>query len=121
MEDLQFIYNDAGIDTLLQGFIDFIDPSAELTGDFNGDNIVNLADYTVWRDNLGAVSDSVINNTGDGVEGVTTADYAEWKTSFGVSGPAAGILAATSAVPEPTAGVIALIAALSLVTCRLRK
>src|SRR5690606_16924003 len=25
-----------------------------LTGDFNGDGIVDAADYTVWRDNLGS-------------------------------------------------------------------
>ncbi len=30
-----------------------------LTGDYNGDNVVNLADYTIWRDSLGVRFPSV--------------------------------------------------------------
>lgn len=84
--------------------------AAPLPGDFNNDGRVDLADYTVWRDNLGAASESPINNNGDGLAGVDAADYAVWKTSFG--NPAAAQLTnATAAVPEP--GTLCLLLALA--------
>ncbi len=76
-------------------------------GDFNGDGTVNLADYTVWRDNLGAANEALINNAGDGQAGVDTADYDVWKTSFATSGAGAS----ASQVPEPSGLVILLLAA----------
>lgn len=59
-----------------------LDVIADL-GDYNFDNVVNAADYAVWRDNLGGIYD--LN------------DYATWKTNFGatISGPF------TNSVPEP--------------------
>jgi hypothetical protein len=85
-------------------------------GDFNGDGIVNLADYTVWRDNLGANNEGVINNAGNGDNLVDAADYGLWKSNFGVGGGSlAGLTAGSAAVPEPgtfaLAGVAVLIAA----------
>lgn len=83
-------------------------PDLGLNGDFNGDGVVNIADYTVWRDNLGATEDgSVINGNGNG--GVVDAtDYSLWKSSFGNT--ASPVLVATNAqhIPEPGAVVIAL-------------
>ncbi|MCA9240730.1 MAG: hypothetical protein KDA37_11045, partial [Planctomycetales bacterium] len=67
-------------------------------GDFNGDGVVNAADYTLWRDNLGAGDESAINNNGDG-GGVTQSDYLVWRDNFGV---VYGLNASTSAnAPEP--------------------
>lgn len=75
-----------------------------LPGDFNDDGTVDLADYTVWRDNLGAVP-GTLSNDPSGVE-VGKLQYEYWKTHFGMSlaslGGTAGRLAA---VPEPAAGV----------------
>lgn len=77
--------------------------SAGTPGDFNGDGIVNAADYTTWRDNLGAPTEAALNNNGDGVGGVTALDYALWKQSFGNPGAGAGSLAgAAQGVPEPS-------------------
>lgn len=56
-----------------------------LPGDFNGDGNVNLADYTVWRDNLGAATEAAIGYAGDGAAAVTLSDYAVWKQHFGES------------------------------------
>ncbi|QDU56032.1 LamG-like jellyroll fold domain-containing protein [Aeoliella mucimassa] len=71
-----------------------------LQGDFNDDGIVNLADYTVWRDNLGA-DESTIANKGDGANGVDMADYNLWKANFGLSSsPVSGL--SEAAVPEPS-------------------
>ena len=72
-----------------------------VAGDFNGDGLVNLADYTVWRDNLGAADDSAIGNVGDGVPGVDAGDYATWKTQFGERQDSSSV-SGTAAVPEPS-------------------
>lgn len=56
-----------------------------LPGDFNGDKSVNLVDYTIWRDNLGADSEVSLGNAGDGTAGVDSGDYVLWKANFGRS------------------------------------
>jgi len=53
-------------------------------GDYNKDAIVDAADYTVWRDNLGrAVSPAGFLADGDGNGTVQPADYDFWKARFG--------------------------------------
>jgi len=71
--------------------------SAALAGDYNSDGRIDAADYTVWRDNLGAAS---IPNRGAGITGpVGVNDYNYWKTHFG-EGSGSGALLSLS-VPEP--------------------
>lgn len=71
-----------------------------LAGDFNADGVVDAADYTVWRDNLGAADETALNGNGNGADGVDSADYALWKANFGnTSGAGAG---SRASVPEPT-------------------
>lgn len=65
-------------------------------GDYNNDGSVTLADYTVWRDNLGGAEGSLANNV-DG-EPIDAAHYQTWKDNFAAS--AAGGLQAAQ-VPEP--------------------
>lgn len=81
-------------------------------GDFNGDGIVDLADYTVWRDNLGGDS-AALNGNGAGNPTVTSADYDLWKMNLGatsssqtVATAGAPIAASISAVPEPSSFVL---------------
>jgi hypothetical protein len=81
-----------------------------LLGDFNNDGMVNLADYTVWRDNLGS-ADTVLpaGSTDDGSGLVDAGDYATWKANFGnTAGPLAGLEAGQVNVPEPGTVVILL-------------
>jgi hypothetical protein len=73
--------------------------AASVPGDFNGDSLVDAADYVVWRNGLGTT--------------YTQADYDVWRANFGAS--AAGAAAAAQAlsaqqVPEPTAIVSVLLA-----------
>ena len=76
--------------------------SAGLGGDFNGDGIVDLADYTVWRNNLGNADESVLANNGDGLNGVDVGDYNLWKTNFGTgSGGLDALSSSQTSVPEP--------------------
>ena len=74
-----------------------------LPGDFNNNQVVDAADYTVWRNNLGAADESTaLNGNGDGMNGVDNGDYNLWKSNFGDTSPGAGGLAGSgSAVPEP--------------------
>jgi hypothetical protein len=91
---------------------------AGLAGDYNGDMKVDAADYTVWRDNLGAGDESSLNGNGDGMNGVDIGDYNRWKTNFGaVAG--AGALAA-GAVPEPGTAFLCLAGALGMLSVRRR-
>lgn len=84
------------------GRVLFVDGLSEsLQGDFNNDGNVSAADYTVWRDNLGATEGNLLNGNGNGGV-IDSTDYALWKQHFGESGGSGG--AAASAVPEPGAG-----------------
>lgn len=74
-----------------------------LPGDYNSDSVVDAADYTVWRDNLGTAF--ALPNRGAGITGnVAQADYNTWKNNFGATSPG---IAAAGAVPEPSACLIA--------------
>ena len=74
-----------------------------LTGDYNGDGLVDLADYTVWRNTLGSTTNLAANGDNSGAsEGVIdTADYLAWKDNFGDSLAPAAALVTGSSVPEP--------------------
>jgi hypothetical protein len=86
---------------VISGQVSIVTPG--LVGDFNGDEIVDAADYTTWRDHLGGAHN--LNGNGDETGGsagiVDQADYNLWKSSFGNVGSGLGG-AATAAVPEPT-------------------
>ncbi len=74
-----------------------------LDGDYNGDGIVDAADYTVWRDSLNSTTDLAADGDGSGV--VDIEDYNLWKGNFGAisATPTSVPASATStSVPEPT-------------------
>jgi hypothetical protein len=87
----------------------------ETTGDYNGNGIVDAADYTVWRDTFG---DEVDEGTGaDGMPDGTIddEDYDFWKSRFGdvVDPPGRG--SATSIViPEPAVITLTIMGLLAL-------
>lgn len=63
---------------------DFVlDVAPSSVGDYNDDGVVNLADYTVWRSNLGATVPAYSSGDGNGNGTVDSADYLVWKTNFG--------------------------------------
>jgi hypothetical protein len=78
-------------------------PPPGLLGDFNGDDKVDAADYVVWRKN-GA--NPLLN---DGGAATAAARFDLWKANFGeMAMPGGG--SGNGAVPEPTAGLLALLA-----------
>ena len=84
-----------------------------VAGDFNDDGLVNLADYSVWRDALGTWSPAADANDDGKVDGK---DYAIWKVNFGRS--IAGVEASESQqVPEPGAWLTMAGAALMATGC----
>jgi len=109
------------------------------TTDYNGNGVVDAADYTVWRDNLGATGVGQAQGDGDGDGSITQTDYDLWKSQFGLTGVAApettfragtvvfdatlgsGGGALAMAVPEPGAGLLLIAGFGSLLFKRRRK
>lgn len=86
--------------------------STGVPGDFNNDGATNAADFTVWRDNLGATfsvdAENPLfangDNTGDSEGVVDDTDYLFWSDNYG----ATATPSAVSGVPEPaTLGLLA--------------
>jgi hypothetical protein len=84
-------------------------------GDYNGNGIVDAADYSVWRDNLGATGQpgafagdgtttGYLLGVSDGV--VDEWDYNLWKFNFGTT-ITAGVAANAFPVPSPSSHVLA--------------
>jgi hypothetical protein len=83
-------------------------------GDYNKNGVVDAADYTVWRNNVGQPASALMNRNPllSGVIGPD--DYAYWKSRFGAtSGSGSGsLVGGATSVPEPTTFVsLALVAA----------
>jgi hypothetical protein len=78
---------------------------AGVAGDYNGNGIVDAADYTTWRDHLGQTF-SLPNRNPLNSGPISQADYEFWKTRFGATSGAGSLSA--GAVPEP-AGLVLLI------------
>lgn len=82
-----------------------------LPGDFNLDNIVDAADYTVWRDQYNQVGPGLAADADlDGV--VNYDDYAIWVEHYGET-----LNNQSTAIPEPTT-LSLLVLLLALPTCR---
>ena len=78
---------------------------AALVGDYNHDNIVDAADYSVWRDTFGSTTNLAAD--GDGSGKVDAGDFTVWKNYFATGSGGGGAL---FAVPEPTAATLAIFA-----------
>lgn len=77
-------------------------------GDYNGNGIVDAADYSVWRDHDGQTF-QLLNEGPDTPGQVTIEDYNYWKSNFGQGTPGSASGGnGPLAVPEP--GVFALLA-----------
>ncbi len=70
-----------------------------IDGDFNGDNVVDSADYAVWRNNLGQSGGGLPGDAnGDG--DVDADDLDIWRQNYGQIG--SPLLGALTQVPEPS-------------------
>jgi len=92
--------------------------AAGVPGDYNGNGIVDGADYVVWRKNNGLTGGATTaqgDGTGDG--NVNAADYTYWRTRFGNTSGSGSSLGG-SAVPEPTSAGLLLMATVFCWPCR---
>lgn len=115
-QDLEFEFHTAGGDTM-SGIVLYGEFSLDipfLPGDYNANGVVDAADYTVWRDNLGQ-SSAALNGNGTGAPTVSAADYALWKANFGATAGAGS----GAAVPEP-ASLLVLLSSIGLLAIRRR-
>lgn len=80
---------------------------AGVPGDYNGNGIVDSADYVLWR-NGGPLLNEV-----DAPGTVNAADYTAWRARFGNTSGSGSSLGSTAAVPEP--GSLALLALAGLI------
>lgn len=75
-----------------------------LAGDFNDDGVVDAADYTVWRANLGGDA-MALNGNGSGAGTVVEADFLLWRSNYGSASGSAGA-ASSAVVPEPSSALL---------------
>jgi hypothetical protein len=73
---------------------------AGVTGDYNGNGIVDAADYTVWRDHLGQTF-SLPNRDSANTGPISASDYSSWVSNFGQHSGAGAGLSTGGTVPEP--------------------
>jgi hypothetical protein len=79
-------------------------PMEGLLGDYNQNDVVDIGDYTTWRNNLG--SPEALPN--DPSEGVGPDDFDRWKANFG-DVLVAGGAGSAGVVPEPSALALVLL------------
>jgi GH35 family endo-1,4-beta-xylanase len=93
-------------------------PVQVLPGDYNGDDVVDAADYTVWRDALGQMGAGLAadgtgpGGTPDGV--VDELDYQFWVDNFGMTLAELGASSLAVNVPEPTTLLLGALSAAAL-------
>lgn len=80
-----------------------------LLGDYNGNDVVDAADYTVWRD---AFPGGAMINDDDGL--ADEGDFTYWRDHFGDTPGSGAGAAASGAVPEPATASLLAVAALAI-------
>jgi peptidyl-prolyl cis-trans isomerase A (cyclophilin A) len=90
-------------------FINSLDALNLPAGDYNFDGTVNAADYNVWKADFGSTLKAEADGNGNGV--VDAADYVVWRDTLGQTSSGAGSGFEPGAVPEPSAGILLLLAA----------
>ena len=85
-----------------------------LPGDYNGNGVVDAADYVAWRKNLNMAA-TLPNDTTPGF--VSSEDYGVWRSNFGRTLAGAGA-AERAAIPEPGGVVLLLTSFVGLIAMR---
>ena len=83
-----------------------------IPGDFDGDGLVNSADYATWRTTFGQTVTPWTNADGNGDGHIDMGDYVLWRKQMATAGGAG--LGASAAIPEPPVVLLAAVAILLL-------
>ena len=99
--------------TLTSAFVEYV--SGGVPGDYNQNNVVDTADYVVWRKSVGTGS---IPNRGAGIVGnVGQADYDYWRAHLGaVTGAGSGAAIGAAMIPEPATAAMAIMVLIAWLT-----
>jgi hypothetical protein len=93
-------------------------PPTGVAGDYNEDDVVNAADYTVWRDLLGQ-NLALPNSDPADMDGVvTSAEYDYWVSRFGATSGGASL--GVGSVPEPATLLLVAIGMIGMALVRRR-
>jgi hypothetical protein len=87
-------------------------PPFGVPGDYNGNSVVDAADYVLWR-NGGPLQNEVAT---PGT--VTPDDYNEWRSRFGNTSGAGSVAGLTHVVPEPSTAILAAAVVLACILWR---
>jgi hypothetical protein len=92
-----------------------------LVGDYNQNGTVDAADYVLWRNTLGTMSDLRADGNGNGQ--IDAGDYDVWRANFGrTAGAGAGVdVPVGAAVPEPASIVLLVFGLVALTLGRGRR
>jgi hypothetical protein len=93
----------------------WLDVAPKLSGDYNANGTVDAADYIVWRNSVGSMSDFRADGTGprgtpDQV--IDDLDYNFWKQRYHETRESGTMMGYSQIVPEPATHVLMLIAIL---------
>jgi hypothetical protein len=88
-----------------------------LLGDYNGNAIVDPADYVVWRNSLGQTgSNLAADGNGNGI--IDNGDYAVWRSHFGQTAVSGTGVGANAPVTEPETAVLMIMAGMIVICAR---
>jgi hypothetical protein len=111
---------DQHVANFLAGNSYFASTPGPLAGDYNGNGVVDAADYVVWRKALGQMVPPGTGADGDGDGTIGMGDYNFWRGRFGNTSVSGSALE-TGAVPEPGHLAWMVAVGLSLAGARMRR
>jgi PEP-CTERM motif len=100
------------------GIVSLLSNLAGLLGDYNGDDTIDAADYTAWRDAMTAGATSLPNDPTPGT--VDESDFLYWRAHFGESLGSGSGQGSAGTVPEPGSLMLMLAAVFALVSWQRR-
>jgi hypothetical protein len=79
--------------------------STGVDGDYNGNGVVDAADYALWRKNVGQPKGTLPHDSSPD-NPIGASQYNLWRANFGAGSPGSGSSLQAAAVPEPTSVVL---------------